>query len=153
RNLPVSDENVFLVASAIVPGKNMELNEGIRLLGKKARINLPLKKQTPAESSTPANPPDAATAPFGPVTTTCTVVEGGTTRTFKVTIERPDGHAAPTADTSRETGSNQKVDVFSPFEGKVELVEINVRVGDAVKKGQVVAAVEAMKAKHDVRSP
>ncbi len=35
----------------------------------------------------------------------------------------------------------------------MELVEINVKVGDAVQKGQVVAAVEAMKAKHDVRAP
>ena len=43
RNLPLTEENIFLVASAIVPGKNMELNEGIRLLSGKARINLPLK--------------------------------------------------------------------------------------------------------------
>ena len=43
--------------------------------------------------------------------------------------------------------------VYSPFEGKVELVEISVKVGDPVKKGQVVAAVEAMKAKHDVKAP
>ena len=35
----------------------------------------------------------------------------------------------------------------------VELVEINVKVGDRVTQGQVVAAVEAMKAKHDVKAP
>ena len=43
--------------------------------------------------------------------------------------------------------------VFSPFEGKTELVEIKVKVGDTVREGQVVAAVEAMKAKHDVKAP
>ncbi|HSD26539.1 MAG TPA: acetyl-CoA carboxylase biotin carboxyl carrier protein subunit, partial [Vicinamibacteria bacterium] len=43
--------------------------------------------------------------------------------------------------------------VYSPFEGKVQLVEVRVRVGDSVLEGQVVAAVEAMKAKHDVRCP
>jgi biotin carboxyl carrier protein len=43
--------------------------------------------------------------------------------------------------------------VFSPFEGKTELVEIAVRVGESVAAGQVVAAVEAMKAKHEVRAP
>jgi biotin carboxyl carrier protein len=43
--------------------------------------------------------------------------------------------------------------VFSPFEGKTDLVEIKVRAGDQVTEGQVVAAVEAMKAKHDVRAP
>jgi biotin carboxyl carrier protein len=44
-------------------------------------------------------------------------------------------------------------DVFSPFEGNVELVEVNVKIGDTVTQGQVVAAVEAMKAKHDVKAP
>jgi len=162
RNLPVTDENIFLVASAIVPGKNMELNEGIRLLSGKARINLPLKKTEPA-SDAPAKSAASSAAPpatFGPITTTCTVAEGSTTRTFKITIERPDSQGAapaasapPAAGATPHTSSNQKVDIYSPFEGKVELVEINVRVGDAVTKGQVVAAVEAMKAKHDVRSP
>ena len=49
--------------------------------------------------------------------------------------------------------SSNGTPVFSPFEGKAELVEVNVNVGDAVTAGQVVAAVEAMKAKHDVRAP
>ena len=31
RNIEVTDEHLFLVASAIVPGKNMELNEGMTL--------------------------------------------------------------------------------------------------------------------------
>jgi biotin carboxyl carrier protein len=43
--------------------------------------------------------------------------------------------------------------VFSPFQGKTELVEIKVAVGEQVTAGQVVAAVEAMKAKHDVKAP
>jgi len=43
--------------------------------------------------------------------------------------------------------------VFSPFDGNVELVEVNVKVGDTITLGQVVAAVEAMKAKHDVKAP
>ena len=42
---------------------------------------------------------------------------------------------------------------FSPFKGKAELVELKVKLGDVVEEGQVVAAVEAMKAKHDVRAP
>jgi len=32
-------------------------------------------------------------------------------------------------------------------------VEIHVKPGNKVTKGQVVAAVEAMKAKHDVKAP
>ena len=59
---------------------------------------------------------------------------------------------APAASAASAPGPDT-VPVFSPFEGKVELVEINVKVGDAVTEGQVVAAVEAMKAKHDVKAP
>lgn len=174
RQLPLTEENIFLVASAIVPGKNMELNEGIRLLTGKAKINLPLKaKEKPAAETVPApaqpvpTPAPVVVAPAfaAPVTTQCTVVEGHVTRTFRVTIEPPAGMhspaaAAPTASAvpaaapAPAPGSaGQRTPVFSPFEGKVELVEISVKVGETVQKGQVVAAVEAMKAKHDVRAP
>ncbi|QQS54957.1 MAG: biotin attachment protein [Candidatus Competibacteraceae bacterium] len=195
RQLPLTEENIFLVASAIVPGKNMELNEGIRLLTGKARINLPLKtKEKPATATVPApvpatptptasTPAQATPAPApapaqaalaqatptsvftAPVTTQCTVVEGTVTRTFRITIEPPTGTnptsaapvtpaPAPAVPTSPPPlAADQRTPVFSPFEGKVELVDINVKVGDAVRKGQVVAAVEAMKAKHDVRAP
>jgi pyruvate carboxylase subunit B len=173
RKLPLTEENIFLVASAIVPDKNMELNEGIRLLTGKAKVNLPLKaKEKPAPEIVPAPAPVAAApAPVAaapaftaPVTTQCTVVEGGVTRTFHVTIEPPAGMSSPVttapataalpaaAPTPAPASAGQRTPVFSPFEGKVELVEINVKVGNAVRKGQVVAAVEAMKAKHDVRA-
>ncbi len=45
RGLPVTDENVFLVLSAIVPGMPLEMNEGIRLLTGKPKIDVPLKKK------------------------------------------------------------------------------------------------------------
>jgi len=167
RKLPLTEENIFLVASAIVPGKNMELNEGIRLLTGKPKVNLPLKaKDKPAEAApapAPAAPAPVVVTPAftAPVTTQCTVVEGSVTRTFRVTIEPPAGAHSPTAAAPTAAAApvpapvttGQRTPVFSPFEGKVELVEINVKVGDAVQKGQVVAAVEAMKAKHDVRAP
>jgi len=154
RNLATTDENIFLVASAIVPGKNMELNEGIKFLTGRAKISLPLlKKVEAAPAAAPAS--GSAPMPAGPFTTTCTVVEGGSTRTFRVTIESPQAGASAPAATAGAAPApgGQTTPVFSPFDGKVELVEINVKVGDHVSKGQVVAAVEAMKAKHDVRSP
>jgi pyruvate carboxylase subunit B len=192
RDLPVTEENVFLVAAAIVPGKDMELNEGIRFLSGKARINLPLKPTAPtAESvSEPAVAAPVPAAPIAPasgngeptspapradwteaVTTTCTVVEGGTTRTFRVTVEppRPGGGAATSTrsvrtDTGPTAGATATVakpapaegpttPIYSPFSGTVEVVAIHVHEGDHVEVGQVVAAVEAMKASHDVRSP
>ena len=43
--------------------------------------------------------------------------------------------------------------VFSTFAGSVEIVDIKVSVGDTVTEGMTVAAVEAMKAQHDIKSP
>jgi pyruvate carboxylase subunit B len=168
RGLTVTEENIFLVAAAIVPGKNMDLNEGIRLLSGKARIVLPFKKVEAPKSAaaTPASgaAATAAAAPVfvGPVTTHCQVTEGSMTRNFRITIEPPAGAAmvngpaapAPVAPSaSAPAAAVGGTPVFSPFEGKTELVEIKVKVGDTVREGQVVAAVEAMKAKHDVKAP
>jgi pyruvate carboxylase subunit B len=175
RRLPVTEENVFLVAAAIVRGKSLDLNEGIRFLSGKGKVSFPFRRKpeaapvgplaaappaTPAVA--PAAPPAPAVAWRGPVTTECTVVEGGTTRRFQITIAPPlaaDGTAAmasappAAAPAPVPPAGNGRVAVYSPFEGKVQLVEIRVKVGDAVREGQVVAAVEAMKAKHDVRCP
>jgi pyruvate carboxylase subunit B len=187
RGLALTEENVFLVAAAIVPGKNIDLNEGIRLLTGKAKISLPLKHhevlppEVPATAPAPRVPVPAAGAPpvpapaaalaqigvpvfEGPVTTSCTVVEGETTRRFRITIEPPAGRWVPAAPgraapalSATSVGAGAAVatptPVFSPFGGKTELVEIAVKVGDVVAAGQVVAAVEAMKAKHEVRAP
>jgi pyruvate carboxylase subunit B len=158
RQLPVTDENIFLVASAIVPGKNMDLNEGIRFLTGNARINLPLKKKDEHAPAPAVHAPAPSQPITAPVTTTCTIVEGNKTRVFTITIEPPQAGAttspaAATPGAAPASGAAPQTDVYSPFEGNVELVEINVKVGDAVTEGQVVAAVEAMKAKHDVRAP
>ncbi|MCD8535372.1 MAG: HlyD family efflux transporter periplasmic adaptor subunit [Verrucomicrobia bacterium] len=61
----------------------------------------------------------------------------------------PMAHAAPA---SRPKSRNE-IPVYSPFDGKVEVVSVLVRTGDNVSVGQVVAAVEALKANHDVKAP
>ena len=151
RDLELTEENIFLTAAAIVPGKNMDLNEGIRLLKGNPKINLPLKEEPKEEA------PAAPVAFSGPVTTTCTVEENGKTRSFRITIEGPAEGATPPAPGSgggaAAGGGGQTVAVYSPFDGNVELVDIKVKAGDTVTKGQVVAAVEAMKAQHDVKAP
>jgi len=179
HGIPVTDENVFLVLSAMVPGKRIETNEGIRLLTGKAKIDIPLKKSgTPTEGDEGAKQRGAApeargsapTTPAvtGPVTTRCTVQEGGKTRTFTVTLEPvaaggasavPAGPvaAAPVA-TAGGGGAVPAApaggtDVFSTFAGAVEVVDVRVKVGDRVEEGGVVAVIEAMKATHDIRSP
>jgi pyruvate carboxylase subunit B len=154
RNLPVNDRNLFLVLSTMVPGKKMELNEGIKLLTGKGKIDIPLKKKEEpvAAAAVPAVP-----APVGPVTTTCKVEEGGKVRTFVITVESASSESAPAAPaTSQATStaaSNTGTPVFSVFGGEVEVIDILVKVGDQVTEGMVVASIEAMKAQHDIKAP
>jgi pyruvate carboxylase subunit B len=151
RGLPTTDENTFLVVASMVPGKKMELNEGIRLLTGNAKIDIPLKKREPEAAPAAAAPAAGAAPAFtGPTTTRCTVEENGTSRTFVVTLEpatategAPSSSAAPSGGTP----------VHSTFAGAVEVVDVLVKEGDKVGVGTVVAAVEAMKAKHDIKSP
>ncbi len=154
RGLPVSEKNIFLVLAAMVPGKKMELNEGIRLLSGKARIDIPLKKkEEPEPKAAPQPAPPAALT--GPLTTTCTVTENNVSRTFTVTVE-PIGAAVGT-EPSPNPGATPSValgtPVHSTFAGSVDVTDIKVKVGDVVSQGQVVANVEAMKAQHDILAP
>ncbi len=154
RNLPVNDKNIFLVLASMVPGKKMELNEGIRLLTGKSKIDVPLKKKAQPTVAAPA----PAAAPVGggitgPVTSRCVVQEGGAQRTFMITVEPANGGSAPaTATAPAVPASSNGTPVFSTFAGMVEVVDVMVKVGDAVSEGQIVAAVEAMKARHDIKA-
>ncbi len=153
RNLPVDDRNTFIVLAAMVPGKKMELNEGIRLLTGKGKIDIPLKKkEEPKPAPAPATSAGAP-AMTGPVTSRCTVEENGSKRTFTVTIEPAAGASMASAPPAAIPTANGGKPVYSSFAGSVEVVDIMVKVGDTVSKGQAVAAVEAMKAKHEIKSP
>jgi pyruvate carboxylase subunit B len=162
RNLPVSEKNIFLVMAAMVPGKKMELNEGIRLLSGKPRIEIPLKKKEekkPEKVELAATPAAVAPVITGPVISRCTVTENNVSREFTITIEpltasasapspNPPAYAQPVA-APVPSGTS----VHSTFAGTVEVSEILVKVGDKVSEGQVVAKVEAMKAQHDIVAP
>ncbi|MCB9057855.1 MAG: biotin attachment protein [Calditrichae bacterium] len=154
RGIEVNDVNTFLVLAAMVPGKKMEANEGIRFLTGKGKIDIPLKKKEEPQSA-PA--PAVAISPMqnGPVTTKCTVRENGKDRTFMITVEpvvQANNSAKPSANTAPAVQADEK-HVFSTFGGVVDVVDVLVKVGDNVSKGQAVVQVEAMKAKHDIKSP
>jgi len=151
RGLPMTDRNLFLVLSTMVPGKKMELNEGIRLLTGKGKIDIPLKKKEEPVAAPVATP--TAPVPSGPVTSTCTVEEGGRVRTFIVTVEPNSPGSTKSTAAAAEALSSAGTTVHSIFGGDVEVVDILVRVGDTVSKGMVVASIEAMKAKHDIKAP
>jgi pyruvate carboxylase subunit B len=146
RKLPVNDRNLFLVLSTMVPGKKMELNEGIKLLTGNGKIDIPLKKK-----EEPAPAAMQATA-AGPHTSTCQVEEGGKVRTFVVTLE-PAVPVAGDASGKAQAGPPAGMPVYSGFGGEVEVIDIKVKTGDPVDQGMVVATVEAMKAQHDIKAP
>ena len=156
RNLPINDENIFLVLSSMVPGKKMELNEGIRLLTGQGKIDIPLKKKE--EPKKEEKPKEVIRESFisGPVKSKCVVEENGKIRTFIVTSEpilqttglKTEGAIQPAAVIESSNGHQ----IFHPFAGSVEVVDILVRQGDMVEEGQIVAQVEAMKAKHNIKS-
>ncbi len=60
--------------------------------------------------------------------------------------------AAPAAPAAPVAAPAAGQPVFSTFAGTVEIVDIVVKVGDAVSDGQKVAAIEAMKATHDIKA-
>jgi len=155
HNLPVTDVNTFLVLAAMVPGKKIEANEGLRLLLGKGKIDIPLKKkEEPKADKSKAAQPTAAAVISGPVTSRCTVQEKGKTRTFMITVEPQSGNgseSAAQAPAAVPTSGGQAV--FSTFAGTVDVADILVKAGDTITEGQVVIQVEAMKAKHDIRSP
>ena len=62
-------------------------------------------------------------------------------------VEAPVATEAPKAAPTTTTGGNE---VLAPIAGKV--VNIAVKVGDTVKKGQTVAIIEAMKLENEVPS-
>jgi len=161
RNLPVTEKNIFLVMAAMVPGKKMELNEGIRLLTGNPRIDIPLKKkeeEKPERAEDKAPPVAAVPSITGPVTSRCIVTEHNISREFTVTVEpiAASGTVSvqtPPSPSQPAVPATEGTPVLSTFAGAVEVSEILVKVGDKVTEGQVVAKVEAMKAQHDIISP
>ncbi|MBA7522714.1 hypothetical protein ES705_14834 [subsurface metagenome] len=153
RNIPVNDVNTFLVLAAMVPGKKMEINEGIRLLTGKGKIDIPLKKKE--EDKPPITSAAPVTGITGPVKTRCVVEENGKSRTFVVTLEPVDANTLDKnqAESAPGLSGGNGESVFSSFAGTVDVVDILVSVGSEVSKGQVVVQVEAMKAKHDIKAP
>jgi len=150
-SLPVNDRNLFLVLSTMVPGKKMELNEGIKLLTGKGKIDIPLKKK---EELAPAVPATTATpVPTGPITSTCKVEEGGKVRTFIVTVEPASTGSEQAASGATQAAPAGGTPVYSGFGGEVEVIDVLVKAGDTVTEGQVIASVEAMKAQHDIKAP
>ena len=151
--IPVTESNTFLVLASMVPGKKIEINEGIRLLTGKGKIDIPLKKVEKSESKpVPMQQSEQKSVISSPIQSKCTIEENGKSRTFIVTVEPLAQQKADLkpADTPKTSDGEP---VYSTFAGSVDVVDVLVKEGDPVTKGQVIAQVEAMKAKHDIKAP
>ncbi len=73
--------------------------------------------------------------------------------TLAIATTRIPGDLADKMEAAAAAGFDGATPVYSPFAGRAELVALSVQQGDHVQAGQVVAAIEVMKAKHDVRAP
>ena len=82
-----------------------------------------------------------------------TVEEGASTGAVSVPAApkaAPKAAAAPAAKPAA-TGAAGSVKINAPMPGKI--VDVKVKVGDAVKKGQTVLVLEAMKMENDIVAP
>jgi pyruvate carboxylase subunit B len=158
EDLPVNDVNTFLVLSAMVPGKKIEANEGMRFLKGKGKLDIPIKKKADTKEEAERRP--AAVKPTGgngaqtPVKSKVKVEESGRIRNFVVTVEPVEQHEKkPVPAAEAEPPSKNGQQVYSTFAGQVEITDIKVNKGDKVSKGKVIATIEAMKAEHEIKAP
>ena len=82
-----------------------------------------------------------------------TVEEGASTGAVSAPVApkaAPKAAAAPAAKPAT-TGTAGSVKINAPMPGKI--VDVKVKVGDAVKKGQTVLVLEAMKMENDIVAP
>lgn len=64
-----------------------------------------------------------------------------------IKADAPKAEAAPVAPVASGAG----VEVKAPMQGKI--LDVKVKIGDAVAKGQVIAILEAMKLENEIVSP
>ena len=78
---------------------------------------------------------------------------------YDVVVEELNGSAAPapavvetkTVAAPKASGNAGAIAVKAPMPGN--LIKVNVKVGDAVKKGDVLCVLEAMKMENDIMAP
>jgi pyruvate carboxylase subunit B len=142
NNLPVNDENIFIVASCEQKGLDF-------LLGK-AQVSVRKKSDEAAkEKAAPAQKAAPAAAPAtGPRSYTITV----NGKAYDVAVASGTGavQATPAA-APAASASVEGTEVDAPTPGNI--VKILVQVGDEVKQDQPLVVMEAMKMESEVKSP
>jgi len=144
NNLPVNDENLFIIASCEQKGLDF-------LLGKAVTNIRKITDEPAAKPAAKKKEAAAAPASIGPRNYTITV----NNRPYNVTVSEGGGvQAAPAAVPQAAAAPAPAVegtDVEAPTPGNI--VKILVEEGDTVAKDQPLLVMEAMKMESEVKSP
>ena len=141
NNLPVNDENIFIIASCEQKGLDYLLGNAKTMIRKKSdeETAAPAKKAAPAA---------AAPAASGPRSYAITV----NNRIYDVTVAEGTGavQAVP-AQAAAAPAAVEGTDIDAPTPGNI--LKLLVQQGDTVTKDQPLVIMEAMKMESEVKSP
>ncbi|WP_407929162.1 biotin/lipoyl-containing protein [Desulfomarina profundi] len=141
NNLPVNDENIFIIASCEQKGLDFLLGNAVTNIRK-------ITDEKPADKKSSKTTAPAAPAPMGPRDYTITV----NNRPYNVTVSEAGGiKAAPAAPAPVADDGVEGTEVEAPTPGNV--VKILVEVGSTVETDQPLVILEAMKMESEVKSP
>ena len=71
--------------------------------------------------------------------------------TYTVSVEEVNGAVAPAPAAPAKSGTAGAIAVKAPMPGNI--MKVNAKVGDSVKKGDVLVVLEAMKMENDICAP
>ncbi|MCQ2403142.1 MAG: biotin/lipoyl-binding protein [Lentisphaeria bacterium] len=147
NGLPLTDENIFIIATCDETSnpKGLKFLKGERPMGVRYAEEASAKKAAPAAGPVTVNVNGTAyqvNATAGANDTATVVVNG---KTYNVSF----GAAAPAAAAPAAAGAGQTV--TTPLPGTI--VRISVAVGQAVKKGDELMIIEAMKMEQPIVAP
>ncbi len=136
NNLPVNEENIFIIASCEQKGLDFLLGNAKEIIRKK-------EQETPEQKSAARKTPAAPAT--GPRNYTITV----NSRTYDVTVAEGTGAVQAVSQTVATTAEGTEIEAPTPG----NIVKIMVEIGDSVKKDQPLLVMEAMKMESEIKSP
>jgi pyruvate carboxylase subunit B len=144
ENLPVTDENIFIVGALATPGGN----KGLDFL--KGNFTINVRKKLPEDDVKKAAVP-TKTEVASDMGNYIVTVEG---KSYDVTVEEKSGNiqsVATSASTTKASVTKNQTEVKANLPGNVHV--INVSEGDQVKANDCLMVLEAMKMETEIKSP
>jgi len=141
NNLPINDENLFIVSSCETKGVDFLLGKGKTSIRKKSdKENL--DSAEPIKSNLPSEPRDYKIS-----------VDG---HTYNVKVSIGGSSLLPSisennVDSTPISSSNTGTDILAPTPGNI--VSLKVVLGEKVSKDQTLIVMEAMKMESEIKSP